>query len=262
MSGGEPLTKHELYELCLQSPRHVVPLLCAIHGRDPATLGEDFAGTAALSHAWTKQVDGGRAIAVDTDADALAYHGDSPRIEKIHADVLDVHAPCDVLFVGNFSIGYFHSRPELVRYLAHARGRVRPGGVFLSDTYGGESSFLTGAVHRDHPILEGPHRGKRVRYTWEQREADPLTGMVTDICHFRVDAGGMIEQEIPDAFVYRWRLWAVPELRDAMADAGFENTEVYDKTPDAVDEAGEAYARPVDGSEVEDSFIALVAARG
>jgi hypothetical protein len=29
---------------------------------------------------------------------------------------------------------------------------------------------------------------------------------------------------VEDAFVYRWRLWSAPELRDAMAEAGFEET--------------------------------------
>jgi len=142
------------------------------------------------------------------------------------------------------------------------RGRLAAGGVFICDTYGGESAFLTGHVHRDHWITEGPHRGLRVRYTWEQRESDALSGMVTDVCHFRVDRGGVIEQDLPDAFVYRWRLWSVPELRDALAEAGLTTTAVYDKAPDAVDDSGEVYMVPVEhGEQLEDSFIVCVAGR-
>jgi hypothetical protein len=294
------LTRHDLYERCVQSPRHLVPFLRAVHAGDPRVLGEDFAGTAALSILWADSSDDRRAVAIDLDAEALGHHPEHPRVLRRCMDVMDADDPADVIFVGNFSIGYRRTRADLVAYLKHARGRLtanapEPGasatgrsldapqdftrpvahapgsvgsaaphdpGVFICDTYGGDSAFLTGEVHRDHWIPEGPHAGKRIRYTWEQRRADPLTGMVTDVLHFRVEKGGVIEQEIFDAFVYEWRLWSVPELRDAMLDAGFATTEVYAKTADAMDEEGNAYVLPVeDAEELDDSFIVLVAGR-
>ncbi len=146
----------------------------------------------------------------------------------------------------------------MVAYLTHARTRLNPGGLFLCDTYGGESAFIPMLIHRDHTAPDG----RRIRYTWEQRDANPLTGMVTDVLHFEIDRAGMIEAEFPDAFIYRWRLWSVPELRDAMADAGFTQTEVYDKAPDAEDEEGNALMLPITGNgDVEDSFIVFVAGR-
>jgi len=269
--GEPPIDRHALYELCVQSTKHLEPFLRAVHGGGPRVLGEDFAGTAALSHRWAREVGGGRAVAVDLDAEALRFRGAAEGVETIEADVLACERPADVVFVGNFSIGYRHTRGDLVAYLEHARSRLNAGGVFVCDTYGGESAFLTGEVHRDHYIAGGdvpeclvPHRGKRVRYTWEQRDADPVTGMVTDVCHFRVvDAGGTIELELPDAFVYRWRLWSIPELRDALTDAGFAGVEVYSKTADAVDQDGNVYVRPIEdgGDELDDSFIVLVAGR-
>ncbi|MCR9075600.1 MAG: class I SAM-dependent methyltransferase, partial [bacterium] len=66
--------KHDLYELCVQSPKDLVPLLRAIHGDSPAVLGEDFAGTAAVSHLWVER-DGCTAIAVDFDEETLARRG-------------------------------------------------------------------------------------------------------------------------------------------------------------------------------------------
>jgi hypothetical protein len=66
-----------------------------------------------------------------------------------------------------------------------------------------------------------------VRYTWEQREADMLTAMVTNVLHFQVEVDGDVIARHPEAFVYRWRLWSVPELRTAMAEAGFIDTSVY-----------------------------------
>lgn len=253
-----PFDKHDLYELCVQSPTHLAPLLRAVHGGDPRVLGEDFAGTAALSCEWVKR-EGRRAVAVDLDARALGRHPDHPMVSRVFSDVRTVPDACDVLFVGNFSIGYMHTRPELVAYLRHARGRLNPGGVFVCDTYGGESAFLTGDVHRPHPMPGG----RLCRYTWEQRRADPLTGMVTDVIHFRIEKGGVIEHEMPDAFVYEWRLWSVPELRDAMTEAGFSRTLVYAKLADAWDDEGNAYVEPVKNAEdeLDESFIVMVAGR-
>lgn len=256
---GASLDRHALYELCVQSPRHVVGLLRAVHGRNPKVLGEDFCGTAAVSRLWAARVKGGRAVGVDHDAAVLAAAGRTPGVRLIRADVLKARAgAADVIFVGNFSIGEIHERARLVGYLRACRARLRKGGVFVCDTYGGESAFRVGGVHRVHP---GPD-GVRIRYTWEQRKADPTTGMVENAMHFRVDRDGWIVQEETDAFVYRWRLWSVPELREAMAEAGFARTEVYDKVPDGVDQHGDMYARPVeDPAELGASFIVCVAGR-
>jgi len=256
------LSKHDLYELCVQSPDYLVPLLRAVHGGYPGVLGEDFCGSAALSREWVRKVAAGRAIAVDSDPEALGLARGPESLQVIEGDVVEATDPAahavDVLFVGNFSIGYWHTRSELVRYLGHARARLKAGGVFLCDTYGGESAFLLGSVHRDHPVGDG----RIVRYTWEQREADPLTGMVTDVLHFQVMRAGVIEEEHPEAFVYHWRLWSVPELRDAMIEVGFESTEVHAQLPEALDGAGNAYVRPIsDPGEIDDSFIVLVCGR-
>ncbi|MBL4592131.1 MAG: class I SAM-dependent methyltransferase [Phycisphaerales bacterium] len=251
--------KHDLYELCVQSPKDLVPLIRAIHGDNPMILGEDFAGTSALSHLWVER-DGCTAIAVDLDAKALGFRGDHPRVTKNQCDVRAINDPVDVLFVGNFSIGYLHTRSELVEYLTHTRKRLESsGGVFICDTYGGESAYTLGGVHRAHPMPGG----KLCRYTWEQHQADPTTGMVTNLIHFRIERAGVIEEELFDAFVYEWRLWSIPELRDAMSDAGFAKTQVYAKLADAIDEEGNAYITAVQDAEeeLEESFIVLVVAR-
>lgn len=282
------MDRHDLYELCVQSPTHLVPLIRAIHGANPLVLAEDFCGTASLSHEWAGQVEGARAIGVDADSEVIARARarNTPNVQLIQGDVIDATNPiehgADVLFVGNFSIGYWHTRPDLLRYLRHAHARLaantsperklrvplsgqtsngpraRNSSLFLCDTYGGDSAFVPGHVHRDHRAPGG----RLVRYTWEQREADPLTGMVLNALHFRVSRAGIIEQELHDAFTYHWRLWSVPELRDAMLEAGFTTTEVYAKVADAIDDEGNVYVNPVaHPDELEDSFIVLVAAR-
>jgi len=233
-------------------------MLRAIHGGDPKVLGEDFAGTAALSRHWVANVAGASAIAVDLDEVELGRAGETPGVRTVVADVRQVSDPVDCLFVGNFSIGYLHSRPELMEYLRHARSRVKAGGVFVCDTYGGESAYHLGSVDRDVELPGGLH----CRYRWEQREADPLTAMVTDVLHFRVFDADEVIADFPDAYVYRWRLWSVPELREAMLEAGFKTTDIYSNLPDAVDDEGRAYAEPItDPDWLGDSFIVCVAGK-
>lgn len=239
-----------------------MPFLRAIHGREPVIFAEDFCGTAAMSRAWVTRVKGGRAIAVDHDPEPLARARGHKTVRVIRGNVFTAtntkRDAADIVFVGNFSIGEIHDRPRLVGYLRRCRARLRPGGVFICDTYGGESAFTVGAVHRMHPG-PGPCR---TRYTWEQRTADPATGRVVNAMHFRVDRAGSIELALHDAFVYDWRLWSVPELRDALTEAGFTSTAVYGKMPDAVDTDGRAYVAPItDPGELGPSFIVCVVGR-
>lgn len=254
------LGRHELYELCVQSPAELVPVLQAVHGDDPRVLGEDFCGTAAVSAEWVRRVPGGRAVAVDRDPELRPHLPRAGGVEFLLGDVLSTdprrHA-ADVIWVGNFSIGEMRSRGSLLAYLKHARARLRGRGVLACDLYGGESAWLVGEIEREHP---GPE-GRTVHYTWEQRRADPLTGEVVNALHFRVERDGRVEQTLRGAFTYHWRLWGVAELRDAMRDAGFGATAVFGRTPDAVDEAGRAYLEPLDAAALDDSFDVLVAAR-
>jgi hypothetical protein len=253
------IDRHKLYELCVQSPPELVGQLVAIHGGTPRVLGEDFCGTAAISVAWTRQVDGGRAIAVDRDAESLARIPGCDAIEIVAGDVVadtdaTLHA-ADVIWAGNFSIGELHTRADLLAYLRHTRSRLAPGGLFACDIYGGESAFLAGSSEIEHPLPDGGV----VAYTWEQRSADPLTGRVGNAMHFEVRREGVVELTLRDAFMYDWRLWGVPELRDALVEAGYTSIEIYARTPDAVDDAGAVYVQPLDS--VDDSFDVIIAAR-
>jgi hypothetical protein len=138
------------------------------------------------------------------------------------------------VFVGNFSIGEIHTRDVLVKYLSLSRARLHAGGVFVCDTYGGESAYRVGAVVRKHAMPDG----SIVHYTWEQRRADASTGMVENALHFRVERAGVVVAAMADAFVYRWRLWSIPELRDAMSEAGFAETSVHQGLDGEAEEGG------------------------
>ncbi len=221
------MDRHFLYEATMQSPGHLVPFLRALHGGEPRALGEDFCGTALLARAWVAQVPAGEAQAIDLDEEVLARAGVAPVLTLVRADLRTElarpRAPVDVVYAGNFSIGYLHAREELLDYLRRTRARLAPNGIFVCDTYGGGAAWRTGAVLREH-FLPG---SLRVRATWEQRAADPLSARVENAVHFRVDREGDVVFEERDAFVYRWRVWSLPELADALREAGFASSEVY-----------------------------------
>lgn len=243
------MDRHELYERCVQAPAELAAFLTALHGRSPRFLREDFAGTAAVSRAWVALSDEHRAEAVDHDAEALARAGATERVERLCADVRTAEvreASVDCVFAGNFSIGEIATRPELLAYLTRSHRRLKSGGLFACDTYYGESAFRAGAFERRHP---GPS-GTILHHVWEQRAADPFTARVENALHFRIEREGEIVAGLRDAFVYRWRLWSVPELVEAASEAGFGGTSIHTRL-----DAGCGAEAP--GS----AFAALVAAR-
>ena len=76
--------------------------------------------------------------------------------------------------------------------------------------------------------------------------------------HFRVEREGEIVASIEDAFVYRWRLWSVAELREAMLEAGFRSTVVRDD----LHRSARANEAPVRASlDAAEGFIACVVGR-
>ncbi|MFG0327997.1 MAG: methyltransferase domain-containing protein [Phycisphaerales bacterium JB037] len=266
------MDRFDCYEACVQSPGALVPFLLGLHGGQPTRLGEDFCGSAALSAAWVASADARTAIGIDLDAPTIdhararaARRLTSDQLARLDLRVGDVRTapddPRDLIFVGNFSIGEIHTRPELLGYLRSVRARLAPGGVFISDTYGGESAFVAGHVHRHHSARDPELGSVRIRYTWEQRSANPLTARVVNALHFRVERGGEILDELPDAFVYDWRLWSVPELDDLLREAGFASVEVHAKLPDPTAEQIERPRPVTDPAELDDSFIVCVLGR-
>lgn len=267
------LDRFECYELCVQSPRHVVAFLRGVHGNEPLVLWEDFAGSAAVSCRWAEEAvkrgDAGRAVAVDLDMEAVARAErrvrdagvwDRVNVRVGDSTLLPAGEGADVVFVGNFSIGYIHDRPGLVRYLRQCRQRLAGGnggfggGVFVCDTYGGATAFKLGGFERRHP----GRGGEVIRYSWMHEKADALTSMVENSISFRVEVDGEVVQEWPRAFEYRWRLWSIAELREAMTEAGFEETEVYKDVNIA---PGQKPERVQDPAELGDDWIVLIVGR-
>ena len=252
--------KYELYTLCVQAPERLAAFLAAVHGGLPRSLREDFAGPAAVCGAWVEQSPDATATAVDFDPEPLSFAPQDPRVRKVVADVMKSRAKADVIAALNFPIGYWHTRAELVAYFRHARACLKRGGVLVFDMYGGSDAW-------EPSVAKARFRtdsGKRVVYEWEQIEANPLTGLVHNAIHFTVEGAkrGAAPRRIRGAFEYHWRLWSIPELREALEDAGFARVEVYSRLGEAMDSDGRLYVRPMDDHDVLDAdWVVYVAGR-
>jgi hypothetical protein len=126
--------------------------------------------------------------------------------------------------------------------------------VLAMDIYGGAGAFRLGGLVRKHP-----GRGhEMIHYYWSHDSADPVSGMVQNSISFRVEVAGEIVSEHHNAFVYRWRLWSLAELREAMAEAGFRDVKVYSDVNIAPGQTPREVAGP---DELGEDYIVVIAAR-
>ncbi len=247
--------KHRLYELAVTDGPRLARFLEAVHGAGASVLREDFSGTAALARAWAAISPRHRAIAVDADPTVLARIR-SRRVRRVASDAARARDRADVIAATNFPIMYWHDRASLLRYLRRARESLNPRGVFVCDLYGGSDALRPRTQSR--AIRDGRWR---FTYVWRQKRADAATGLVENTISFRVPTERGVVQ-LRDAFVYRWRLWSIPELRDAMLEAGFASVDVHDRLGGAIDQDGRLVVRPLArGEPLDENWVVYVVAR-
>jgi len=248
------MNPHDLYERSVTNPPALLAFVLAAYAqgassaaRGPKVLREDFSGSAALAKHFAASSRARRAIAVDNDPVPLA-HAAGPRMTLVLADVLEAKDRADIIAATNFALGYQHTRASLFTYLRHARSSLARRGLFIADIYGGHTALRTGSWTR---TIRHPDLGTFL-YRWNQREADPTTGLVRNSIDFGITTRTKKNRRtkaptewIKNAFTYHWRLWSMPELRDAMHEAGFGTIDFYDSLGDAIDHHGNAYIRPL-----------------
>ena len=229
--------KYSLYELAVQSPEHHIEMLVAMYrelrGKYAHRLREDFCGTFRLACEWVKRNRNNTAIALDLDEDPIRY-GKSHHLKALTAaqkkrltimrqNVLTVtHDPSDLVIACNFSFYIFHDRRTLVNYFKYVHKSLADKGLFFLEVAGGP-----GMIEESKDVRPVFDKGKRkFTYIWDQKSFDPVHSRGKYAIHFRLPNGKLLE----NAFEYDWRLWSIPEIREAMTDAGFSDTTVYWET--------------------------------
>ena len=221
--------KYKAYSASVQCPSEDVRFMRVVYRnlntRDPRVLREDFCGTFANCCEWVKLGEEKRAIGLDIDPEPIAYgkenylstltENQQDRVAIFEKNVLERNAPkADIICAFNFSYFCFHDREMLRRYFESVRRSLLQGGLFMVDVFGGSESA-------------GPCVGRKrlpgLTYFFEQEDFDPINNRAKFHIHFQPKGG----RKRKSAFTYDWRLWTIPEIRDVMKDAGFNETLVY-----------------------------------
>lgn len=269
-----------LYQRAVQEPDAEVDFIDAefrrLRRRTPTRLREDFCGTGQVCCAWALRRRANEAVGLDLDRVTLDWGlarnvaklrpATRERVSLLRRDVLrpwkvlagervgprgaGAWGRMDVVYAGNFSWWVFHTRRDLLAYFRGVRRSLVRDGLFVLDIMGG---WEVTREQRERWAIGGTKRG--FTYQWHQEKFDPVTARAT--CHigFKLRDG----RRMPRAFTYDWRVWTVPETRDALADAGFTRTTVYWEGDDRKG-GGNGVFRPTERGEACASFIAYIVA--
>jgi SAM-dependent methyltransferase len=229
--------KYEYYRTSVQGPSGLVATLDEFYseargGAKPRTLREDFCGTFDNCCAWVRRGPERRAVGVDFDSEPLVYGCthyrpklrllEQLRVRVIQDNVLARSLPnADMIVALNLSYFVFKTRVELLDYFRNCMRTLEPDGMLVLDCLGGP------AHHKPH---EQSDQRDGFTYFFEQEGFDPATHEALFHIHFQRDG----ERKRRRVFTYDWRIWTVPELRDALLEAGFAAVRTY--WPDRTDE--------------------------
>lgn len=260
---------HDLYQLSVQNVEAEIDFIDEtfqqIRGRDAITLREDFCGTGNTSAEWVRRRSTNRAIGLDIDQPTLDFGHENHvakldpeaehRISLLNRNVLEPGEAIglDCILAMNFSYWLFKTRDNLRNYFRAVRESLGPDGIFFLDHYGGSEAMSE--TRESKKIDDGP--GRVFTYIWEQKRFNPITGDMECRIHFKFPD----KTKIKDAFVYHWRLWSMPEIRELLSEAGFANVVVYWEGEDDEDEGeGNGEYEPTLEGTADPAFISYIVA--
>jgi len=261
---AETADKYDLYQRSVQAPDVEVETIDSIFndtfGRRAMTLREDFSGTSAVCCEWAKSDENRVAYGVDLDPEPLEWgriHNVSPlevdeqaRVHLVEGDVRTADTPkADVVAAQNFSFFCFKQRSELLNYFKTAYDNLDDEGILFLDMLGGYNVYED--EREDVREIDD-----EFTYIWEQKSFEPITHSAENVIHFEFDDGSRLDR----AFVYEWRMWTMPELRDVLLDAGFARADVYWEGTDDDSGEGTGEYHLQEAGDCDPSWLAYVAA--
>jgi len=259
--------KYYYYSRSVQSPVEELELLEAFYTEASATgakarvLREDFCGTFTNCCEWVKRGADRHAHAVDLDREPLAYGEknimallkpeDRARITMHQSNVLGEEMPrADIIAALNFSYFIFKERAVLKRYMENCLRTLNEGGVLIMDCFGG-----TACTEANEEETE--YEEEKFSYFWDQQGFDPLTNEAKFAIHFQLQG----EERRDNQFVYDWRMWSPPELRDLLMECGFKKVSFYWEGTDDEGNGDGEFKQANSGEECESWVTYAVASR-
>jgi SAM-dependent methyltransferase len=244
--------KYELYQRAVQDPRVDLRALDerfrARRGRAPLLVREDFCGTALVARTFLEGDPARRAWGVDIDPEPLGRaraRCDEARLTLLCSDVVEASVPkVDAILALNASYFVFKTRDRLRAYFARARDGLLDGGALVLEVLGGYAMHGEGVERTAHDGFT---------YVWRRAAFDAISHDLECRISFELDDGTALH----DAFVYDWRLWSIPELRELLAEAGFALSEVCWEGPGDRGEGDRCY-RPRERARAEATWTAYV----
>lgn len=243
--------KYYLYEQSVQCPSGDIEFFVneyqRFYNEKPRVVREDFCGTANLCAEWVRSGKDNIAWGIDLDPVPLKYGKEhhfakltpeqKERLHFVEEDVLKLPvtgmgptgappAAYDVILALNFSYCFLKKRKDLAAYFSSVRKSMHKKSMLVLDIFGGKDSMYPN-------INEIEHEEEGFTYFWDCDRFNPLTHDGLYKIHFK-KAGDDYKYE--DVFVYDWRLWTVPELKDLLTEVGFSKVYSY---WEADDENGE-----------------------
>lgn len=226
--------KYACYLKSVQAPEHEIEFFDQAYNeafhRKATSLREDFCGTFSICCHWVKSARNRTAIAVDLDGEPLDWgrqhhlckltESQQKRVRILQQDVRKRNKPqVDILAAQNFSFWIFKTRKEVVDYFKIARANLNSNGIMVMDMMGGG-----GCYDEEQTDVRTIKKGKKgFKYLWRQARFNPITADAEFHISFKFADGSKMKK----AFVYNWRFWTIPEVREMLAEAGFSESRVY-----------------------------------
>lgn len=231
----KPFEKYLYYENSVQTPEEHVKIYESmfreIRRREPISLREDFCGTFLISCEWAKSHPKRIAVGLDLDPEPVNYgkkngfkklNRTQKKRVKIHLQ--DVCVPTtqkfDLIGAANFSFNIFKSRDQMKKYMKAAYRSLNQEGLFNLELAGGPGFTAKTKEQKSYTVQE---MGGKYTYYWDQQTFDPIQHHGHYAIHFKTPEGVMHK----NCFIYDWRVWSIPELRELMLECGFRDVKVY-----------------------------------